>query len=305
MEILLRLYLQKTGFMLIYLKLIRLKQWIKNLFIFVPAFFAGDFLHFALYPKLLLGFLSFSLTASAIYIFNDYRDREVDRQHPVKRFRPLASGEANVTVSLVLEVVLLISGVAIAYFLDTSFLLLLISYIIINISYTIDLKNISILDIFLVASGFIIRVYAGGVLANVEISHWLVLMIMLLSLFLALSKRRDDIVLGKNGTALRKSSTSYNLEFINSCLSIFSGVIIVAYIMYTVSPEITERLHSEWLFLTTIFVIAGIMRYLQITFVEEKSGSPNDVLLKDRFILITIIGWIISFYVIIYLRNVF
>lgn len=291
--------------MLIYLKLIRLKQWIKNLFIFVPAFFAGDFLHFALYPKLLLGFLSFSLTASAIYIFNDYRDREVDRQHPVKRFRPLASGEANVTVSLVLEVVLLISGVAIAYFLDTSFLLLLISYIIINISYTIDLKNISILDIFLVASGFIIRVYAGGVLANVEISHWLVLMIMLLSLFLALSKRRDDIVLGKNGTALRKSSTSYNLEFINSCLSIFSGVIIVAYIMYTVSPEITERLHSEWLFLTTIFVIAGIMRYLQITFVEEKSGSPNDVLLKDRFILITIIGWIISFYVIIYLRNVF
>jgi hypothetical protein len=126
-------------------------------------------------------------------------------------------------------------------------------------------------------------------------------MIMLLSLFLALAKRRDDLVIGKGKSVVRKSSKQYNLEFVNSCLTLFSGVIIVCYIMYTVSPEVTERLKSQWLFTTTIFVIAGVMRYLQITFVEEDSGSPTSILLKDRFIVITLAGWILSFYVIIYL----
>lgn len=288
--------------MLAYIKLIRLKQWTKNLFIFIPVFFAGTlFKSLGLYTELALGFLSFSFTASAIYIFNDYLDRETDRKHPKKKLRPLASGKASVPVSLALAVVLLITAFTIAYLLNIHYLYILLSYLIINTAYTLGLKHIPILDIFLVSSGFIFRIYAGGILGMVPISHWLVLMIMLLALFLALAKRRDDLVISKPGEVIRKSSQHYNLDFINACLSIFSGVIIVAYIMYTVSPEVTQRLGTEWLFVTTVFVIAGIMRYLQITFVEKNSGSPSDVLVKDRFIIGTVLSWVISFYLIIYI----
>ena len=289
--------------MLIYLKLIRLKQWIKNVFLFIPIFFAQEAFKFDLYPSLLLGFLAFSFVASSIYILNDFKDRESDSVHPTKKNRPLASGKASVSVSLGLMVILLAVGLVIGYSLDISFLYILVAYVIINITYTLGLKNISILDIFMVSSGFILRVYAGGVLGNVPISHWLALMVMLGALFLALAKRRDDLVIGKDGQAVRKSSKNYNLEFINSCLSIFSGVIIVAYIMYTVSPEISQRFNTEWLFVTTVFLIAGLMRYLQITFVEQDSGNPTDVLYKDRFILLTILGWGLSFYFIIYMNK--
>src|SRR5690606_524128 len=147
------------------------------------------------------------------YIFNDYLDREVDRQHPKKKFRPLASGAARPGISLMLMVAMVLAALSIAYYLDLNFLFILTAYLIINVFYTLGLKHISILDIFLVSSGFILRVYSGGVIGEVPISHWLVLMIMLLSLFLALAKRRDDIVLSKNGEVLRKASKHYNPEF--------------------------------------------------------------------------------------------
>jgi 4-hydroxybenzoate polyprenyltransferase len=172
---------------------------------------------------------------------------------------------------------------------------------VINVGYCIGLKNVPIVDLFIVSSGFLIRVYCGGILAHIEITHWLSLMILLLSLFLVVAKRRDDLVIQKKtGEVIRKSSQAYNLEFINSCLTLVSAVTVVAYIMYTVSPEVTERFNSNYLFITTIFVIAGVMRYLQITFVEKRSGSPTTVLLKDKFILFTIVSWVISFYIIIY-----
>jgi decaprenyl-phosphate phosphoribosyltransferase len=155
--------------------------------------------------------------------------------------------------------------------------------------------------LFIVASGFLLRVYSGGIVANHEITHWLSLMILLLALFLIVAKRRDDLIISKKtGGVLRKSSQAYNLQFVNSCLTLVSAVTVVAYIMYTVSPEVTERFNSDYLFITTIFVIAGVMRYLQITFVEKRSGNPTTVLLKDKFILFTIVSWIVSFYIIIY-----
>jgi len=287
--------------MLAYFKLIRVKHWVKNLFIFIPLFFAGQVFDLALYSRLIPGFFAFSFIASAIYILNDYRDREVDRLHPKKKLRPLASGKANLTVSLFLMGFLILVGLSAAWYLDRAFFAVLSVYLAINIAYTYGLKNISILDIFLVASGFLFRVYSGGILIGVGISHWLAIMIMLLSLFLALAKRRDDLVIGQNGGVLRKSSRNYNLVFINSCLTLFAGIIIVAYIMYTVSPEVTSRLNTEWLFATTAFVIAGLMRYLQITFVEENSGSPTSLLLRDKFLILTLLAWIITFYLIIYI----
>jgi decaprenyl-phosphate phosphoribosyltransferase len=288
--------------MFVYLKLIRPKQWVKNLFVFVPLFFSGHLFEFSVYPQLILGFLAFSLAASSIYILNDYKDREVDRLHPTKKDRPLASGKAKVSVSLMLMGLMATIALLTAFYLNFNFFLLLSIYLAINVGYSAGLKDIAILDIILVASGFLFRIYSGSIISEVATSHWLALMVMLLALFLALAKRRDDLVIGKDKTVLRKSSQHYNLEFINSCLTFFAGVIIVCYIMYSVSPEVTERLNTQWLFTTTIFVLAGIMRYLQITFVEGNSGSPTTVLLKDKFILATLAGWILSFYLILYIR---
>lgn len=284
-----------------YVHLVRPKQWAKNLFILIPAFFSGHAFDFELYPVLLLGILCFSATASAVYIMNDARDREYDRQHHEKKNRPLASGKANLAVSLILMVILAGAGIAGAFWLNMYFFYIVLTYFCINIAYTLKLKDIPILDILIIAAGFLFRIYCGGLLADVWVSHWLAIMVFLLSLFLALAKRRDDLVSAENGEVLRKSSRNYNLEFTNACLATFAGIIIVAYIMYTISPEVTERLGTEWLFATTVFVVAGLMRYLQITFVERKSGSPTRVLFKDTFTLVTLIGWLISFYLIIYI----
>src|SRR5690606_28716873 len=140
------------------------------------------------------------------------------------------------------------------------FIIILAGYLLINIAYSFGLKSISIVDILIVSSGFVLRIYAGGSLASITISHWLAIMVFLLSLFLALAKRRDDLVLAVPGETVRKVSKQYSLEFINAGLSAFSGIIIVSYIMYTISPEIENRWDSKWLFTTTFFVIAGVLR---------------------------------------------
>lgn len=285
---------------MIILKLLRVHQWIKNLFIFVPLFFAGEAFNWSQYTALIAGFLSFGFAASAVYIFNDLCDYSVDRVHPEKRLRPIASGKVSFQTGKIILILLAVLSIAISWWLDFQYFLLVLFYLAVNVGYSLGLKNISILDIFLVSSGFIVRIYAGGILGDVPVSHWLAIMVLLLALFLALAKRRDDLVMSADGVKVRKSSQHYNLEFINSCLSIFAGILIVAYILYTLSPDVPEQFNTEWLFSTAVFVIAGIMRYLQITFVDQKSGSPTQVLYKDRFILVTILCWIVSFYIIIY-----
>jgi 4-hydroxybenzoate polyprenyltransferase len=289
------------------LKLIRVRHWVKNLFLFIPSFFAGHLFKSHELLMVLVGAFAFSLVASGVYILNDYKDRETDRVHPKKKFRPLASGEVKPTTALILMVLLIGSGLFVAASLQLTFFYLLAGYLVLNIGYSFGLKHIPILDLFIVSLGFLLRIYSGGAIAGLPITHWLSLMVLLLSLFLILAKRRDDIVISsknKNGkVVIRKSTQKYNLVYINSCITLLSAVMVVAYIMYTVSPEVTERFKSDYLFMTTIFVIAGIMRYLQIVFVERNSGSPTNIFIKDKFILTTIAGWIISFYFIIYATN--
>jgi 4-hydroxybenzoate polyprenyltransferase len=286
------------------IRLLRIKQWVKNLFLFVPIFFAGNIFNFDNIAPLLMGVLAFSLAASGVYVINDYNDRELDRLHPRKKTRPLASGEVSPTAAWILIIVLMVGGLVLAASINIVFFYLLLFYLALNLGYSMGLKNVPILDLFIVSSGFLIRIYSGGEIADVKITHWLSIMILLLALFLVLAKRRDDLLIqSETGEVVRKASRSYNLEFINSCLTLLSAVVIVAYIMYTVSPEVTERFKSEYLFSTTIFVIAGIMRYLQITFVEQDSGSPTTILFRDKFILITVVGWILSFYLIIYYKQ--
>lgn len=288
------------------IKLLRPKDWAKNAFLFLPVFFAGDLFDVYKLQQLLVGFVCFSFTASTIYILNDYRDREDDRKHPVKSKRPLASGKVKPGVALIIAAVLLLTAFALAVTAsgNVKFILILAAYFGMNLGYSLGLKNISVLDILIIAAGFVLRLKAGGYIADVEVSPWLTLMVLLLSLFMAIAKRRDDILLKlETGTDMRRSVKGYNLDFLNTLLSLFSAIITVTYIMYTLSPRTYERLQSYHLYYTSIFVIAGLMRYLQISLVQNKAGSPTELLYKDVFLQITIVLWMASFYVILYFKK--
>jgi 4-hydroxybenzoate polyprenyltransferase len=288
-----------------YITLLRPKHWAKNLFLFVPLFFAGKFFELDKIGLLIGGFFAFSFLASSIYIVNDYRDIEDDKKHPEKRFRPLASGAVNKTYSLILSVLLTASGFIIAWLVDESgkFLFITGIYYLMNLAYSFGLKNISIIDILILATGFVLRVKGGAQLAHVNTTEWFIIMTFLLALFMALAKRRDDIMLKLNtGAEMRKSIKGYSLEFLNTLLGLFCAILIVSYINFTVTPAAHQK-YGYRLFYTSLFVIAALMRYLQITFIQNKAGSPTDVLYKDRFIQITLILWAASFFVILYLRD--
>ncbi|RYG42347.1 MAG: decaprenyl-phosphate phosphoribosyltransferase [Chitinophagaceae bacterium] len=288
-----------------YIKLLRPKHWAKNLFLFLPLFFAGKFFE---PDKILLltgGFFAFSFLASSIYIINDYRDIEDDKKHPEKRNRPLAAGLVNKTASIILSVLLTISGLLLAFLVDQSgkFLFITSIYYVLNMMYSFGLKNISIIDILILASGFVLRVKGGAELAGVNTTEWFLIMTFLLALFMALAKRRDDVMLKlSTGAEMRKSMKGYSLEFLNTLLALFSAILIVSYINFTVTPAAHQK-YGFRLFYTALFVIAALMRYLQITFIHNKAGSPTDVLYKDRFIQVTLVLWATSFFVILYLRD--
>ena len=289
-----------------HIKLLRPKDWAKNLFLFIPSFFAEKFFDINTLGRLALGFVAFAFMASCIYIINDYRDIEDDRKHPVKRNRPLAAGTVNKGTALSISILLFLSAVLIGYFLDPTlqFLFVLGLYFTLNIAYSLGFKNIAILDILILAAGFVLRVKAGAVIAKVDTSEWLVIMTYLLALFLSIAKRRDDLLLKmETGSEMRRSMSGYNLDFLNTMLAFFSAIIIVSYIMYTVSGQTYTRLRTHRLYYTSVFVIAGILRYLQITFVFKKSGSPTEILYKDRFIQVTLLLWVFSIYGILYLRD--
>jgi len=288
-----------------YINLLRPKHWAKNLFLFVPSFFAGKFFEIEKIGLLTAGFMAFSCLASSIYIINDYRDIEDDRKHPEKKHRPLASGAVNKSAALVISILLTLAGICIAYLADTSgkFLFITLIYYVLNLSYSFGLKNVSIVDIIIVATGFVLRVKGGAVLAEVDTTPWFIIMTFLLALFMAIAKRRDDIMLKMStGIDMRKSMKGYSLEFLNTLLGLFCAIIIVSYVNYTVSSAAYEKFGHR-LYYTALFVIAAMMRYLQITFIHNKAGSPTDVLYKDRFIQVTLLLWVASFFVILYVRD--
>jgi decaprenyl-phosphate phosphoribosyltransferase len=290
---------------MVYLKLLRVKHWVKNFFLFLPMFFSGQLFEAQKYLDLFLGFISFSLVASAIYILNDYRDIDADNNHPEKSKRPLASGRVPTSTALILLVILLVAGFGLAYFLKAKFLFVIGIYFLMNLGYSFGLKSIPILDIIIVALGFNLRVKAGGILAGIAVSEWLTVMIFLLALFLAVAKRRDDILIKiRSGMDMRKSVKGYSLDFINGMMYILSAIILVSYLMYTLSPVVIGNFSTHRLYYTILFVVAGMFRYLQIALVENNTGSPTNVLYKDRFIQVSLILWLLSFYLIIYYPDI-
>jgi len=289
----------------IYLKLLRIKDWAKNFFLFVPLFFAREIFNLEKIVKVFWGFWAFCFIASCIYIVNDYRDIEDDKKHPVKRQRPLASGRVSPSVAIVIALILMFAGFSIAFLIRDKFLFVLCIYFLINMGYSFGLKTIPILDIIILAIGFVLRVKGGSVISMVPLSEWIVIMVFLLAVFMAVGKRRDDVLLKLNsGQDMRKSVKGYNLEFLNTLLALVCAVIIVAYFMYTMSDEVQHRLGTYRLYYTCLFVMAGIMRYLQIILVSTDSGSPTKILYKDRFIQITLILWIASYISILYFKDI-
>jgi len=276
-------------------------QYIKNLFIFLPLFFALKITDISLLLDAFIAFVVFSLAASAIYTFNDYHDIEEDRQHPKKKTRPLASGDISKSQAVMLMGILGIISFTVIAFLSLKATGVLAVYVIMNIAYSFYLKHIAILDVVIIAIGFVLRLFIGSAVTGIPLSMWIVIMTFLLALFMALAKRRDDVLIYLNtGKKMRKVIDGYNLQFLDTAIAIMASVVIVAYIIYTTSSDVLTRVHSEYLYLTAIFVILGIMRYLQVAFVLKDSGSPTKIVLKDRFMQFTLVGWIITFTWILY-----
>ena len=287
------------------IRLLRPLQWAKNGFVLIPLFFNGSLGQVSLLTNALVAFLCFSLVASSVYCFNDIHDVEADRLHRTKRYRPVASGAISVPMAYALMGTTFLLSLAIALFFFKEKHLHVIGtitfYYVMNIAYCVKLKQISLVDVFIIATGFVLRILLGSVVTGIELSKWIVVMTFLLALFLALAKRRDDVVTYKEtGILPRKSISNYNLEFMNQAITVVGTITLVSYIMYVVSDEVMERLGSRYLYLTAVFVLAGILRYMQLAIVNVKSGSPTKVLMKDRFIQLCIAGWMITFGLIIY-----
>jgi 4-hydroxybenzoate polyprenyltransferase len=284
-----------------FLRLIRVHQWVKNLFLYVPAFFGGVLLNQDILLILTVGFFAFSFVASAVYILNDYKDIEKDKLHPEKKDRPLASGAINKKQALIIFIIMLLVGLSIAYFLNIYFFLITAFYFIMNIAYTLKLKDTPIIDVSIISTGFLLRIFSGGVISGVIVSKWLIILTFLLAMLLALAKRRSEYKVFLTGKNIRKSIKGYNIEFINVSMVMMASVTVVSYIMYTVSTEVIQRIGNDYIYITSFFVILGIMRYLQLTLVYDRSGSPTKVLLKDRMTQVLILGWILVFAILLYI----
>lgn len=283
------------------LKLMRVHQWVKNFFIFSPAFFGGKIFAPWVVFNLAIAFISFSLMASCIYIINDYIDIPQDRIHPKKCKRPLASGAISKQQARIILLVLFSLALALGFSLPRFALLTILGYFSMNLLYTFKLKHIAIIDISIIAIGFLLRVSLGGIVANVPISHWLIMLTFLLAMFLGLAKRRDEYLIYLEGSNTRKSIEGYNLQFIDVSMMLMVSVTVVTYIMYTVSEEVIARIGNDNVYLTTIFPVLGIVRYLQQTLVFTKTGSPTKILLSDRFLQLIVLMWLISFGALLYL----
>lgn len=280
----------------------RVHQWVKNMFVFLPLFFSGKLFEFNLLKQSFIGFLIFSFIASSIYIINDYVDIEKDKKHPEKRNRPLASGIIPKNNALILFTLLLIISIILCFFLATIKVGMLVAiYFFMNIAYSFKLKQIAILDVMIIAFGFLLRVLVGGYMTGIIITDWTILLVFDLALILALGKRRGELANAELEGVTRKSLDGYNLNFLNSALSVTCTVAVMCYLMFILSPETQSKFH-HYIIYTFIFVFAAVLRYMQQTFVYMRTESPTKLIFKDVFLQILIFFWGISYVLLIYYK---
>lgn len=287
-------------------RLMRPGQWVKNLFVFLPMFFDGRLLDPESWVMSTMAFILFSLTAGAVYCFNDAKDANYDRSNPDKRNRPVASGAVSRTQATALGLVL-IAVVAITVAIVPLPRLLqaglpLTAYLLLNVAYTLWLKRIEIVDVATIAIGFVLRLYAGAAACDIWVSPWIVVLTFLLTMMLAVAKRRHELQsFIDSGVVSRRNIRGYNLKFLDMILGTLAAVTLVSYIIYSVSPDVETRLGSDHVYVTSVFVLLGIFRYLQLSLVDNSGGDPSAILTTDRFLQACIVGWIASFIIIIYM----
>jgi decaprenyl-phosphate phosphoribosyltransferase len=274
-------------------KLLRPQQWVKNVFVFAPLFFSPAASADSALSDVLFMFAAFCLGASGLYCLNDFCDRDSDKLHPQKRLRPVAAGTISPTVALILSGVLAASGLAIA-FVMTKGGWVLAAYLGLTILYSFVLKRLAIVDVLTIALGFVLRVYAGAAAASLEPTVWILVCTGMLALFIALTKRRDDLTQELNAEH-RESLGGYSIAFLDASFVMVSTALVVSYVVFTTDPDAMQRLGSDKLYLTIPFVIAGTLRHLQLTMVYKRSGSPTDLALSDPFLVIAVLGWIGAF----------
>ncbi|MDT9719827.1 decaprenyl-phosphate phosphoribosyltransferase [Paenibacillus sp. ClWae2A] len=271
-------------------RLLRPKQWTKNLLLFAALLFSFEEIRTETILATLLGFILFSLVAGCVYILNDFVDRDRDRQHPVKKYRPMASGQVNPSHALLFGIILLILSVGTAFMMNPLFGVLCIVYFLLNVSYSFVLKHLVILDMMTIAAGFVLRAIAGGVLIHVPFTPWFLICTMLLSLFLAIGKRRNELTLLEGNTGShRKVLDNYSITLLDQFNTIVTTATIISYSLFTFTSDRT--IHLMW---TIPLVIYGMFRYLYLIHMKNQGGSPDRVLFEDKPILITVMLYVIS-----------
>src|SRR5512139_399465 len=283
------------------IKTMRPRQWTKNGFIFFALIFDKQLFILEPFLRTLAGFFLFCLISSAVYLYNDIADVEADRNHPIKKSRPIASGQLPMGAAWTAALLLIVIALPLAYLLAPAFMLVLVTYLVINLLYSRWLKHMPILDVMIIALGFVLRVAAGVTLITVErFSPWLYVITLLFSLYIGLGKRRAEISLLSQGAgAHRKVLDGYTLPLLDQFITIVSGTTIIAYSLYTFSaPNLPEN-HS--MMLTIPFVLYGIFRYLSLIQINKVGGEPEELLLKDRPLQATILLWALSIVSIFYL----
>jgi 4-hydroxybenzoate polyprenyltransferase len=283
------------------IKTMRPRQWTKNGFVFFGLIFDEQLFLVEPFLRTLQGFALFCLISSAVYLFNDITDVEADRNHPEKKFRPIASGKLPISVALITAVLLTSVSLVLGYLLSPMFAVILASYLIINLLYSRWLKHVAILDVMIISSGFVLRVAAGVALITVErFSPWLYMITILFSLYIGLGKRRAELnLLAQGASAHRKVFDGYTIPLLDQYITIVSGMTIIAYSLYTFSAVNLPENHS--MMLTIPFVVYGIFRYLQLIQMGHAAGAPDEVALKDRPLQMTVLLWGLAVIAVFYL----
>jgi 4-hydroxybenzoate polyprenyltransferase len=275
-----------------YIRLIRLKHWVKSAFIFAPLIFSLNFFKPSYIGRTLVMCAAFSLAASAVYVFNDVADRERDRLHPRKKDRPIASGAVPVQGALILAAVLFLAAVAVSGILGLPSVLIIIAYAGMNVAYSLLLRNLTFVDVMVIATGFLLRVAAGAVAINVELSRWMLLTTFFLSLFLAFCKRRKEVLVTKGSTDHRTVFQDYSAELLNSLIIISGSLTIITYSLYVVTSNAMIALGRDKFIATIPFVVFGVFRYMYLIYRRNNGGDPAELLLKDKVMLVDIALWL-------------
>ncbi len=288
-----------------FFELIRIKSWVKNGFIFIPLFFSLNLFNFNLIWKDIVAFSSFSLGCSFIYVINDLVDCERDKHHPRKINRALPSGRISKKVAFFSSILLLTISISLSFIFKLSlfYLYALISYLVLNLSYSLYLKRVNIIEMICISFNFVLRVFAGCFVISVNPSKWIIVVTFFLSLFLILIKRKSEILLlSENAYEHREVLKNYSKELLDKLIFISATIILMAYSLYTMDEFVIKSLGTDYLFYTTLFVIIGVFRFIQLSENNEYlgEGDPTILLYKDRFTQLNLIAWFFSLLILVY-----